>query len=454
MYVRTFFTRLRLKTNTGDYELRVILAVQSEDDSKNKDIHNLIKATQMKHTHKSKRPLKNSMNKLAISIGVISGSLLALSPSVQAVETTYSFGGFVKADAIFSQYSDQQRAGNVGDDFLVPSTTAVGDGSKKGDVVFDSHARTSRIFFKTVTDTDVGEIKTHIEMDFNAGNDERLTNQSGSGLRHAFISWKNSENSSILAGQTWTTFFNTSALPESADFVGTTSGTIFARQTQIRYTHDLGNGKVMFSAENPSVSLYNGGSGFADNNDVDDSGMPDLIGRYDGKTGALNYSAAAMVRQINYTDQINDKDDSQFGLGLTVSGKYAFSNGDDFKFMLSHGQLGRYIALNAFRDGTVEADGDIELITTMGGYMAYRHMWSDKLRSTVSYAYSEADNPDTITTDVTKVTKSVSNANINLMYSPTKNLTFGGEYIVADRKVENGDNGDLNRLHLTSKWVF
>lgn len=406
----------------------------------------------MKHSKKSKQPLKAPMNNLAISVAIISGSLLALSPTVHAAETQYSFGGFIKADAIFSQYSDQQRAGNVGDDFLVPSTTAVGDGSNKGDVVFDSHARTSRIFFKTVTDTDAGEIKTHIEMDFNAGNDERLTNQSSSGLRHAFISWKNSENSSILAGQTWSTFFNPAALPESADFVGTTSGTIFARQAQIRYTHDLGNGKVMFSAENPSVSLYDGGSGFADN-DVDDSGMPDLVGRYDGKSGALNYSAAAMVRQINYTDQINDKDDSQFGLGLTVSGKYAFSNGDDFKFMLSHGQLGRYIALNAFRDGTVEADGDIDLITSMGGFMAYRHMWSDKLRSTISYAYSEADNPDSLSAS-NAVTKSVSNANINLMYSPTKNLTFGGEFILAEREVESGADGDLNRLHLTSKWVF
>ena len=414
----------------------------------------------MKKSNKNKNLLKRNMNKLAVSIGVISGSLVLLTPAAQAAETQYSFGGFVKADAIFSQYSDQQRAGNVGDDFIVPSTTAVGDGSNKGDVVFDSHARTSRLFFKTATQTDAGEIKTHVEMDFNAANDERLTNQSSSGLRHAFISWKNSDTSSILAGQTWSTFFNPAALPESADFVGTTSGTIFARQTQIRYTQDVGNGKVMFSAENPSVSLYDGGSGYQyngkdnkDNNKVDDSGMPDLVGRFDGKAGALNYSAAAMVRQINYNDRANDKDDSQFGMGLTVSGKYAFSNGDDFKFMLSHGQLGRYIALNAFRDGTVEADGDIDLITSMGGFMAYRHMWSDKLRSTISYAYSEADNPDSLSAS-NAVTKSVSNANINLMYSPTKNLTFGGEYILAEREVESGADGDLNRLHLTTKWVF
>jgi hypothetical protein len=390
------------------------------------------------------------MKKLTLAIGLASGTLLALSPTVNAAETSYSFGGFIKADAIFSQYSDTQRTGNVGDDFLVPSTTAVGDGSNKGDVVFDAHAKTSRIFFKTATMTDAGEIKTHLEMDFNATNDERLTNQSSNGLRHAFVSWANSENSSILAGQTWSTFFNPSALPESADFVGTTSGTIFARQTQIRYTHSMGTGKVMFSAENPSVSLYDAGYGAAANNNAfDDSGMPDLVGRYDGATGSLNYSAAAMVRQITYVDGAND--DSQIGYGITVSGKYAFSNGDDFKFMLSQGHLGRYIALNAFRDGAVEANGDIELITSMGGYVAYRHMWSEKLRSTISYAYSEADNPDTIVADVTK---NVGNSNINLMYSPTENLTFGGEYILAEREVESGADGELNRLHFTTKVVF
>jgi hypothetical protein len=204
----------------------------------------------------------------------------------------------------------------------------------------------------------------------------------------------------------------------------------------------------MVAAENPSVGLYDAGSGF-DDNQVDSSSIPDLIARYDGSASGLNYSAAAMVRQINYDDGTND--DSKVGYGITASGKYVFSNGDDFKFMLSQGQLGRYIALNAFRDGAVEANGDVELITSMGGFIAYRHMWSEKLRSTLSYAYSQADNPNNLVADVTQ---SVSNTNVNLMYSPTKNLTFGGEYFMAQREVESGADGDLNRLQFTSKWVF
>jgi hypothetical protein len=164
---------------------------------------------------KSTEKTQNTLNKLALTIAVASGSLLLLSPTVHAAETQYTFGGYIKLDALLSQYSDTQRAGNVGDDFLVPSTIAVGDGSNEGDVVFDTNSKFSRLWFKTATMTDVGEVKSHIEMDFNAGNDERLTNQSSAGLRHAYFSWKNSTDSSLLAGQTWSTFFNERYLNQS-----------------------------------------------------------------------------------------------------------------------------------------------------------------------------------------------------------------------------------------------
>ena len=394
---------------------------------------------------KNSKVLKVARNKLALAVAC-TGMVVS---SAQA-ETTFDYGGYIKLDAIFSQYSDQQRAANVGDDFLVPSTIAVGDGDAKGDTVFDSNSKFSRLNFKTTTDTDAGKVTGFIEMDFNAGNDERLTNQSSNGLRHAFFKWQKPDGNEILAGQTWSTFFNVAALPEAVDFVGPTSGTIFVRQSQFRYTSAMGAGKLMLAAENPSVSLYDGGSGF-DDNQVDDSGLPDLVARYDGKAGGMSYSAALMGRQIAYNDGTND--DSKVGYGATFSGKYVLGNGDDIKFMASQGHLGRYLALNAFRDGTVEADGDIELISAMGGYLAYRHMWSDKLRSTISYAYGTADNPDSLENSAT-VTKTISNANLNLMYSPTKNLTFGGEYILAEREVENGADGDLNRLQFTSKWAF
>lgn len=384
---------------------------------------------------------------LACSLG------LATLAAPTMAETTFKYGGFIKFDAIFSQYSDQARAGNVGDDFLVPSTIAVGDGSAEGDRVFDSNAKFSRLNFTTLTDTDAGKVKSFIEMDFNGGNDERLTNQASNGLRHAMFSLTKEDGSSILTGQTWSTFFNTGALPEAVDFVGPTSGSIFIRQPQVRYTMPVAGGKVMIAAENPSVGFYDdrGGSGLgsADGNNLDNATLPDLIARYDAKAAGLNYSAAVMLRQIGYNDGTNDESES--GFALTFSGKYALSNGDDIKFMVSNGNLGRYIALNAFRDGGIKADGSIDLNTVTGAYVAYKHNWSEKLRSTAMYAFSEADNSTEITTDVTK---SVNNINVNLMYSPAKKITFGAEYQMAERETESGANGDLSRIQFTSKWAF
>ena len=388
---------------------------------------------------------KNHKNK---KIGLVLACATALSPTVFAADTTFQYGGYIKFDAIFSQYSDAQRAANVGDDFLVPSTIAVGDGSGKGNNNFDSNAKFSRLFFKTSTQTDVGLVKSHIEMDFNAGNDERLTNQASNGLRHAFFTWEKEDGSSVTAGQTWSTFFNVGALPEAVDFIGPTSGSIFIRQPQVRYTMPMGNGKLMVAAENPSVSLYAAGGG-TDNNAVDNSTLPDLVVRYDGKGAGLNYSAAAMLRDIHYVS--GSTDEAEQGFAISFSGKYAFENGDDFKFMLSQGTLGRYIALNAFRDGAVQADGSIELTSTMGGFVAYKHMWSSQLRSTVSYAFAQADNDSN--TPIT-VTKSIDNMYVNLMYSPTKALTFGGEYILANRETESGADGDLSRIQFTSKFAF
>lgn len=390
-----------------------------------------------------------SNNKKALALACTLGCATLASPFTHA-ETQYQFGGFIKFDAIFSQYSDAQRAGNVGDDFLVPSTIATGDGSAEGDMVFDAHARHSRINFKTTTDTDAGSVVSFIEMDFNAGNDERLTNQSSNGLRHAFLAWNKPDGSSITAGQTWSTFFNVGALPEAVDFVGPTSGTIFIRQPQVRYTMPMAGGKLMLAAENPSSGFNDDRVGATVNsNNIDDNTMPDFIGRYDGKAGDFSYSAAAMLRQIAYND--GAQDESEMGYAVSLSGKYAMSNGDDVKFMLSSGALGRYIALNAFRDGGIEADGSIDLNNVTGGFIAYKHMWSTKMRSTISYAFAEADNSDAIAADITK---SVDNMYVNLMYSPTQKLTFGGEYILANRETESGANGDLSRIQFTSKLSF
>lgn len=364
--------------------------------------------------------------------------------------TTFDMGGFVKVDAMWSQYSDRSRHGAVGDDFLVPSVIAVGDGANEGDALFDITAKTSRIYFKSTTPLDNGgKVSSYIELDFQTKGDERIVHRSNTGLRHVFLDYSPNQNSTLRVGQAWSTFFNVGSLPETVDFVGPTSGLIFARQAQVRYTRKLDNGSSWsVAAENPSSGFHDGGSG-VNNNNFDDSLIPDVVARYNGKAGDFSYSLAGIYREVRYdTGALVGKEAAP---GISFSGKYVLDNGDDFKFMISNGHLGRYIALNAFRDGVVRANGDIDLIDITGGFLAYKHKWTDTVRSTVSYAMATADNPESAITDLTKT---VSNLNVNLMYSPSKKTTFGAEYILGERETESGADGDLSRIQFTAKYVF
>jgi hypothetical protein len=43
---------------------------------------------------------------------------------------------------------------------------------------------------------------------------------------------------------------------------------------------------------------------------------------------------------------------------------------------------------------------------------------------------------------------------INLIYSPLPKLDVGAEYRWAQRELENGDDGSLNRLQFMTKYSF
>lgn len=364
--------------------------------------------------------------------------------------TTLTYGGFIKVNAMVSDYQDGATpAASIAQRILVPSLIPVGSGASEG-AQFDSDFATSRIYFKTATDTSVGKIRSHFEMDLlSGGGDERVSNSNNSRIRHAYFAWDYSDTASLLVGQSWSTFFNVGALPESVEFIGPTSGTIFNRQNQVRWTKKLGGGNsFMLAAENPSTSLADAGSGIAASN-FDDNSVPDIVARYNGKAGNHSYALSAIGREIAYDDGILSE--SKGGVALNFSGKYVFNNGDDFKYSIASGNLGRYIALNAFRDGGIDAAGNLDLTSVTGGYMAYRHKWSDKLRSTIQYAYSVADLADGLSS---ANTEKVSNFNLNLIYAPTPKLTFGGAIIQASRELENGADGDLTRLQLTAKYGF
>ncbi len=352
---------------------------------------------------------------------------------------SYAFGGYVKLDAMYSDFSDGSVAsGSIGRDFYIPGTIPVGG---TGESYLDFHARESRINFKSSHNLDNGaKINTMLELDFlvTSGGNERISNSYSPRVRHAFFTYDK-----WLFGQTWHTFFNVSALPENLDFVGPSESTVFGRQPMIRYS----SGNWQFAAENPETTItpFGGGGRIV----ADDNMVPDLVARY--KLGSV--TIAGIVRELAYENNAAGIDDSTWGYGVSISGKHMIGEKDDFRWMASGGSgLGRYIGLNTANGAVLDADGDLEAIDSYGIFGSYRHFWNDKWRSNLTLGYLSVDND----TDLTGmgVTSDATSLHVNLIYSPVPKMDFGIEYIRANREIESGADGDLNRFQFSAKYAY
>ena len=372
---------------------------------------------------------------------VAMATMLAVSSGAQAGDTEFKFGGYVKADVMFSDYSNgAPDSDNLSRQFYVPGTI-YGDASN-GNQVVDFQARETRFNFKTSTDLDGHKLSGFIELDFftHADGNERVSNSYSPRIRHAFITYDN-----WTVGQTWTTFQNPGALPENLDFVGAAEGTPFVRQTIVRYT----NGGFQFAIENPETTVTPNGGGARI---TSGSGMvPDFVARYNFKTeGGAKFTVAGLARQLNV--EIDNLDTQEMGYGVSFTGVIPVGD-DDIKLSATAGDgLGRYMALNYANAGVLDANGEIETISSYGGFASYRHWGTDLWRSSFTLSGFKADNNDALTGG--EVNKESYSAYINLLYSPIKPMTVGVEYMYAENTKQNGDSGELNRVIFSVKYVL
>jgi len=358
--------------------------------------------------------------------------------------TTFQVTGFVKLDANFTNTGDGELAdSSIGRDFYVPSTIPIGGNDEGTDL--NTHVKQSRFNFGTDTVLEGGgKVSTRFEIDFfgRADGDQRISNGYSPVLRHAYVTW-----GSWLVGQTWSNFMDVATLPEAADFIGTTDGTTFVRQPQVRWT----KGGFSMSAENRETTILPYSAlGVAGTRIVSDDGMmPDLTARYAWKGAWGHVALAGLLRELEH--ETDTFDDSTWAGSLSLSGKFNIGK-DDIRWMALYGNLGRYVGLNFATDALLDANGNIDSLDGYAGFVAYRHMWTPKLRSTVSYALQEYDYDAILSSSIAN--KSSSSWTVNLFYSPLPKLDIGAEYRNATAERENGDEGDLDRIQLTTKYSF
>jgi hypothetical protein len=422
------------------------LAVRAEtlDDlrAQIESLRNQVYALERKQTASGHPDASNAAD--AVTAGATKGSF-----KLPGSSTSVTLGGYVKLDAVFSNPS--AGVDSAADLQLNPSNITVGPSAgehERNQVKFG--ARETRLFAKTSTPTAVGDFNTHVEVDFyGADGNESVSNSHGLRLRHAYATLGR-----FLAGQTWTNFMNPATLPETLDFGGPV-GQIFDRQAQVRWTQAFAAsgwhapGQWSVGLENPeTVAQLPGGGTFR----ADDDRFPDITGQVRFDTSRGKFSVHGILRQIRVDSAAAPAvTDQRLGGAFSVAGIVPVIGNDDVRFTASAGNaIGRY-SDGFFPDAVVDDRSRLALPQQWGVFGAYRHFWSDTLRSSLVLSMAHESNPANAPGNTNRETRS---AHVNLIWSPVANSDVGVEYIRADRQTQDGLRGHVNRLQASAKFTF
>lgn len=307
-------------------------------------------------------------------------------------------------------------------------------------------ARQSRFGIKTLTPTELGNLRTKIETDFvqdrsGGFTDNNYTSMVSSGyqlrLRHAYGEL-DGDWGKLLGGQTWSTFMNLDALPETIDFNGHGSAA-FMRQAQLRYTAKLGiAGELALAMENPYGT---GDPASASQTGLNIDKRPDLIANWT-KTFSRGFVSAQFLNS-EYRIQGNNIRDSRQGYGYGIGGAWKVTDANNLTLQITAGKgIGRYIPTTSYHIAALDANNHIQLYRTTSWVAGWAHTWSETIRTNL--AYGETLIQDNYLKNLGAGgldSRRMSEGFANVLWGIAKNTELGLEYSWGTRKTY-GDNGN------------
>jgi hypothetical protein len=333
-----------------------------------------------------------------------------------------TIGGYAKVSFI----QDFDAIGDT-DEFKI--NTIPVDGTPAADLTGRTtvHARESRVNLEVKSGTG---FRAFVEGDFfGSGNAFRL--------RHAYGEYKR-----LLGGQTWSTFQDISARPLTLDFEGP-DAEVFVRQAMIKWTQPLSkNWSWATAVENP-------GPDFAvpsTMTGVAKSSAPDLAShlRVSGARGHVQL--AGIVRQIRFDGQGTSEDLSELGYGANATFSLKTFGKDQLLGEIMAGEgVARYIeGFNGqHSDAVITTAGGISTLPVTAFVLGYTRHWNDRFKSGASFATAE------VTTDASQAGSAIErirDARVNLIYSPIREVEFGGEFLWGRRDNRDGGSGEARRV--------
>lgn len=395
---------------------------------------------------------------------------------IVAATVTRDFGARNRADVINPQ--------------AIPLGPSVAS-RQQGDTRFD--ARRTRFGFETSTPTDWGPLRTLVEMDF-AGvqSTGSLTSQSNVSsfiprLRQAYA-----EIAGFTIGQTWSLMFDPT-YGERLDY-GTPNAINISRQALVRYNHRFGRGlSAALSVEAPYTDgTFSTGTRFDDSDAIvapfpngagtisATSKTPDVLARIrweDASQGSIQ-----LVGLVRPTMSINNRGDavpanryerSVTGWGFQLSGQYRVTERDNVFARVVYGEgIGRYLGgtsngqgfvSNALTTGVTPANVRMNAVHVLALAGGYTHYWTPTIRSTVLYTWSQLYYPSYVAAFANAgrsvLNRTIHAGNVNLVWSPVRQVDVGVEYNYAERELEvaqtDGVRGGVaHRVQLSGRFRF
>ena len=411
------------------------------------DLQNRVRALEQKAAQPAAAPPGVTTAPAAAVAPVLAPNVTAEPGTPGADKARVEVYGHAMLDAIY----DFKRMNPQWQATLRPSQIPVncpGDPGCGKDNAFVMSVRQSTLGLRAAIPTPLGLVKTDLAFD--------LFGTDGGTNIHWLRAW--AELNAFGAGQTDSNFMNIDAFPNTIDYWGP-PGMVFIRNPQLRWTIPGGQGMTWaVSLEAPNSVIDTGkltqvdpalGAGIAPRNR-----WPDLVGsfRLDQKWGHVK--AAAIVREVGFhttTTLSGNPSGEKTGYGLNVSGVWKVLAKDSVSWQLAGGKA----IASYMNDGGIDlapgANLRAEAVKSLGWFLYYGHAWNEKLASSIGYSQHRQNNAGGQTGSAFR---SGSYASTNLLYSLTRNVLLGAEYIWGKRENFDGASAIDSRLQFSTKVSF
>ncbi|ETW11984.1 hypothetical protein ATO8_14997 [Roseivivax marinus] len=323
--------------------------------------------------------------------------------------TQLEFYGYFKSDFI---YDFGYKLGNT-----TFGLVGIGPGAEDGDA-FTATVNQTRLGFRTTTQTGMGELGTQVEIDFYGASGAFADAGPEPRLRHAVATL-----GGLRIGKYWTTFMPLSSYPITLDFQGV-AGIPFARQEQIRYTHEFGNNM------SASVALEDSNAG---------SDTPVVIGALAYDTDPLLLRASVIGGQV---EDDGGSDEDVWGVNLSTTAQLWEGGSFDASYTYGEG-IASYLV---FLGDDLDANGDP--IEVQSAYAGLSQEVGEDWTFRAIYGWRENE------TGLMGDTESLQSVHLNASYQITERASFGVEYFNGKRETFGGGSYGTDRIQTSFQVDF